>query len=32
MKPVRVNSRDEIGQLAEDFNRMADRLSEIWKH
>lgn len=28
MKPVRVNSRDEIGQLAEDFNRMADRLSE----
>lgn len=28
MKPVMVNSRDEIGQLAEDFNRMAVRLSE----
>ena len=28
MKPVVVNSRDEIGRLAEDFNRMAERLSE----
>lgn len=28
MKPVVVNSRDEIGMLAEDFNRMASRLSE----
>lgn len=28
MKPVKVNSRDEIGQLAEDFNRMAARLEE----
>lgn len=28
MKPVKVGSHDEIGQLAEDFNCMAVRLSE----
>lgn len=28
MKPVKVSSHDEIGQLAEDFNCMAARLSE----